>query len=132
MVEQPVEDGGGQGRIVVEDLGPVLEYAIGGDRDRGAFVALADDLEQQVGPGLVDGEIAEFVEDQQPGSDIASEVAFELTGALGGGESVDGVDGAGRYARSYRILVCASSRLAVVVSRRMVAPYAGVSGVVIP
>ena len=27
------------------------------------------------------GEIAEFVEDQQPGSDIASEVAFELSAA---------------------------------------------------
>ena len=65
------------------------------DCEGAAFVSLADDLEQQVGAGLVDGEIAEFVEDQQPGSDIASEVAFELTGGLGGGEGVDGVDGAG-------------------------------------
>ena len=49
MVEQAVEDRGGQCRIVVEDLGPVLEHAIGGDCDGAVFVSLADDLEQQVG-----------------------------------------------------------------------------------
>ena len=42
MVEQAVEDGGGQGRIVVEDLGPVLEHAIGGDCDGAAFVSLVE------------------------------------------------------------------------------------------
>ena len=31
MVEQPVEDGAGQGGIVVEDLRTVFEYAIRGD-----------------------------------------------------------------------------------------------------
>ena len=47
---------------MVEDLRPVFEYAICGDRDGAAFVSLADDLEQQVGADFVDGEIAEFVE----------------------------------------------------------------------
>ena len=70
MVEQAVEDGGGQGGIVDEDLGPVLEHAIGGDCEGAAFVSLADDLEQQVGAGFVDGEIAEFVEDQQSRSEV--------------------------------------------------------------
>ena len=45
MVEQAVEDGGGQCRIVVEDLRPVLEHAIGGDCDGTAFISLTDDLE---------------------------------------------------------------------------------------
>ena len=88
-----------QGGIVVEDFGPVLEHAISGDRDGAAFISLADDLEQQVGTGLVDGEIAEFVEDQKTRSEVAAEVAFELPGGLGGGESVDGVDGAGEQHR---------------------------------
>ena len=59
IVEQPVEDGRGQGGVMVEDLGPVLVDAIGCDRDGVAFVALADDLEQQVGAGLVDIWIAD-------------------------------------------------------------------------
>ena len=62
MVEQPVEDGGSQGGVVVEDFGPFSVDAIGRDDGRAAFVALADDLEQQVGAGFVDGQISEFVE----------------------------------------------------------------------
>ena len=46
-------------------------------------------------PVFVDGEIAEFVEDEQSRSEVAAQVAFELSGGLSGGESVDGVNGAG-------------------------------------
>ena len=52
MVREPVEDGGGQDGVVIEELRPVLEHAIG--RDGTAFVSLADNLEQQVGAGFVD------------------------------------------------------------------------------
>ena len=60
MVEQPVEDGGSQGGVVVEDFRPFSIDSIGDD-GRAALVSLADDLEQQVGAGLVDGQISEFV-----------------------------------------------------------------------
>ena len=56
MVEQPVEDGGSEGGVVVEDFRPFSVDAIG--RDGGAaLISLADDLEQQVGTGFVDGEV---------------------------------------------------------------------------
>ena len=61
MVEDAVEDGAGQGAVVVEDAGPVLEDFVGGQDDGPAFVSLADDLEEEVGPAFVDGQIPEFV-----------------------------------------------------------------------
>ena len=57
MVEQPVEDCGGQGGVVVEDFRPFSVDAIGCDDGGAALVSLADDLEQQVGAGFVDGEM---------------------------------------------------------------------------
>ena len=54
MVKEAIEDDGGNGAIAVEDRGPLFKGFVGGDDDRTAFVALADDLEEQVGsaPGL--------------------------------------------------------------------------------
>ena len=64
MVQEAVEDGGGQGGVAIEDLRPVLEHAVGGDRDGALLVAVADDLKQQVGAGFVDGQIPELIEDE--------------------------------------------------------------------
>ena len=64
MVEQAVEDGGGEGGVVVEDLGPFLEHAIGRDHGRAALVSLADDLEEQVGADLIDGQVPQLVQDE--------------------------------------------------------------------
>jgi hypothetical protein len=61
VVEESVEDGAGQGAVVVEDGRPVFEDLVGGQDDRAAFVALADDLEEEVGPAFVDGQVAQFV-----------------------------------------------------------------------
>ena len=99
MVEQAVEDGGSQRCIVVEDCGPFSIDAIGRDDGRAALVSLADDLEQQVGTGFVDGEISELVEYQDAGFDIAVETLLESAGGLGGGQGVDHVDGAGEQHR---------------------------------
>ena len=55
MMEESVKDGGGDGAVVVEDGGPLFEGFVGGEDDGTAFVALADDLEEEVGPMLVDG-----------------------------------------------------------------------------
>ena len=62
MVQQAVEHGGGEGGVVVEDLRPLAVHAVGGDDGGAVLVALAEDLEQQVGAGLVDGQVAQFVE----------------------------------------------------------------------
>ena len=61
VVEKPVEDGGGDGGVAVEDGGPLLEGFVGGEHDGTAFVAGADALEEQIGPALVDGQVADLV-----------------------------------------------------------------------
>ena len=55
VMEQAVEQRGSQGAVVVEDLGPVLVGAIGGDDGGAALVAPAEDLEERIGAELVDG-----------------------------------------------------------------------------
>src|SRR3954447_3658861 len=45
VVQQAVEDGGGDGGVV-EDVAPVDDVAVGGEHDGAVFVAAADDLEE--------------------------------------------------------------------------------------
>jgi hypothetical protein len=49
MVEQAVEDGGGDGGVAVEDGWPLFECFVGGQHYGAAFVAGADDLEEELG-----------------------------------------------------------------------------------
>ena len=65
VMEQPIQDGRGQGAVIVEDLGPLLKGAVRGNNDRALLIAQRDDLEQQIGAGLVNGEVAKFIKDQQ-------------------------------------------------------------------
>src|SRR5260370_33413256 len=99
VVQHAIEDGGGQGAVVVEYLGPVLVGAVGGDHHRGALVALADDLEQQVCAVLVDRKVTELVDDQHGWLEGAVELALELAGGLGRGQGVDNVHGGGEEHR---------------------------------
>ena len=61
MMQDAIQDCGGQGAVVVEDRRPVLEDIVGGQDDGAAFVSLADDLEEKIGAVLVDGQIPEFI-----------------------------------------------------------------------
>ena len=54
MVQKAIEQSRSEDRIVIEDVGPLLEDAIGGDQGRTSLIAMADDLEQAVGAELVD------------------------------------------------------------------------------
>ena len=62
MMEEPVQDGGGNGAVVFENRGPMFEGFVGGQGDGAAFVALADDLEKQISPFLIDGQIADLIQ----------------------------------------------------------------------
>ena len=95
VVEKAVEDGGGDGGVAVEDGGPLFEGFVGGEDDGAAFITGADDLEQEVGPALVYGEIADFIEDEEGGCSVAAQFGFEGAFGLGGVEGVDDVDGVG-------------------------------------
>ena len=48
MVGEAVEEGPGE-PLRAKDLGPLVEGQVGGSQDRAAFIALAEDLEEQFG-----------------------------------------------------------------------------------
>src|SRR6202049_3129257 len=99
VVEDAVEDGGGQGAVVVEDLRPVFVSAVGGDHHRCTLVALADDLEQQVCAVLVDRKVTELIDNQHGGLQVAVELALEAAGGRCRCQGVDNVDGRGEEHR---------------------------------
>jgi hypothetical protein len=68
---------------------PLFERLVGAQDNRAAFVALADDLEEQIGPALVDGQVAQLIHDQQVRSGVGLELLHEAAGVLGGGQGVD-------------------------------------------
>ena len=105
VMQQPVQQRGGQDAVVVEDAGPLLVDAVGRNGDAAAFVAVADDLEEDVGAELVDGQIAKLVDTQQLGAEVAVQGALDAAACGGcGGDGVDDVDGAGEEHR-----VCAQA-----------------------
>ena len=96
MVQQPIQDRGGQGTVMVEDCGPLLQGAVGGTDDRPLFIAQRDDLEEQIGARLVNREVPKLVEDQQRGLRVFFAFGFETPGALCGGEGVEHLNGTGK------------------------------------
>ena len=58
MMDEAIDGGGGEGIVVVEDVSPISESAVGGYDDGTTFIPVRDDLEQQLSALLVDGEIA--------------------------------------------------------------------------
>ena len=62
MVREAVEQRGGHLGIA-EDGRPLAEGQVGGDDDRGLFVELADQVEQQLSARSGERQVAQFVED---------------------------------------------------------------------
>ncbi len=54
VVEHAVQDGAGDAGIVVEDFRPVFISLVRCDDERTTLVALADQLEEQVGAGFIE------------------------------------------------------------------------------
>ena len=61
---EPVEECGGHLGIT-EDTGPFAKGEVGGDDHGGSLVETVDQVEEQLLAGLGEGQIAEFVEDQE-------------------------------------------------------------------
>ena len=99
VVQEPVQHGAGEGAVVVEDFGPVFIGLVGGQQDGALLVTLADDLEEQIRAGFVDGQIAQFVHGQDSGLEVTFKFGFEPADGLRGGERVDDVHGGGEENR---------------------------------
>jgi len=95
VVEEAIKNGGGDGAVAVEDGGPLFERFVGSQDDGAAFVTLAQDLEEQVGAALIDGQVAEFIEDEKGRGEIAFEFGLESAVDLSGAQGVDDIDGVG-------------------------------------
>jgi hypothetical protein len=56
--------------LIEKDSRPLLEGFVGGEHDRAALLALADNLEKEVGAALIDGKIADLVKEENGRSEI--------------------------------------------------------------
>jgi hypothetical protein len=63
-MHQPVDQGRGHGVVHLKGFAPVPEGSIRGDHDRSQFTTGGDNLEQQIGSTLVDGQIVQLIEEE--------------------------------------------------------------------
>ena len=70
---------------------------------RGAFVAGGDELEEQVGGFGFEGDVADFVDDEERVAAEAAELVVEAAGVVGVGEAVDPFGGGGEQRRGGRL-----------------------------
>ena len=75
--------------VVAEDLAPGAERLVGGDDQRGAFVAARDEHEHQVRGLGVERDVADLVDDQQRDPLQPVELVVEAALALGVGQQRD-------------------------------------------
>ena len=66
MLGEPVQESGGE-LVVAEDPVPLAEGKVGGDDGGGALVASRQHVEEQLAAGLLEGDEAELVEEQERG-----------------------------------------------------------------
>ena len=90
MVQYPIENGGSDDAIA-EDLIPGAEALVGGEDYWSLLVTPADELEEQVRTGLVDGQITDLVDDQQAWHCVGLELVLELALCQGPGQGGDHV-----------------------------------------
>ena len=48
MMDEAIDGGGSEGIVVVQDVSPISESAVGGYDDRTTFVPVRDDLKQEL------------------------------------------------------------------------------------
>ena len=63
-MSEPVKEGPGE-PLGAKDLGPFLKGQVGGHHKAMMLIGPADDLEEQFGSGLGEGNISEFIDDQE-------------------------------------------------------------------
>ena len=91
MMGQAVEERGCH-LGVAKNTGPIAKGQIGGDDDGSAFVQPADEVKQQLAAGLGEGQVAEFIEnDEVHAREIFSEPALPA-GAGFALQAIDEID----------------------------------------
>ena len=88
VVQQPVDEGRGHD-LVAEHAAPFLEALVGGEHGGGALVAGVDELEEEHGAVLADGQVADLVHHEQGRMSQHTEPSGELARGLGIDERLD-------------------------------------------
>ena len=65
VMEEAIEESGGQRAVVIEDLRPGLEGSIRSQDHGASLIALTDHLKERIGTELVDWQVAQFVDDEE-------------------------------------------------------------------
>ena len=104
VVDGAVDDRGGHVGVA-EDPAPSAELDVGGVDDALGLVRVGDDLEQEPAAVLVDGHVAEFVDDEQRGPADRGEFPVEPVVRLGPEEPHDQARG-GEVACGYALAAC--------------------------
>ena len=94
MVKQAVEQSRGDDGIA-EDLAPFGEAAVGGEDHGALLVAGIDELEEQIAAAGHDGQVADFVDDQERGAAKVAHAFAKRPFLLGLGERGDDVGESG-------------------------------------
>jgi site-specific DNA recombinase len=92
VVDEAVDHGGGDD-VVGEGFAPAPEGQIRGDHDRALFVAGCDELEEQIRGVVVEGDVADLVDDDEFVAADFLEFDFELPGMVCCREAGDPVAG---------------------------------------
>jgi hypothetical protein len=85
VVEEPIEKGSCDNGIA-EHLSPLGEATVRGEDHGALLIAGIDELEEEVGAAGSNGEISNFVDNEQRGSAEASNTLAQLALSLGFGE----------------------------------------------
>ena len=94
-MQKAIEDGGGDDAIA-EHLAPGTEALVAGEDHRPAFIAPADELEEQIGAEPIDRQVTDLVDDQQTRCGVDLELLVEPAFGVGLGERSDEVGRGGK------------------------------------
>ena len=93
VVEEAVEDGACERGVVAEESRPLVVGEVGGDDGAAVLVPQGEDLEEEAGAVVVDGEVAHLVEDEELGIGVELHLADERSVELRLLEGVDHAHG---------------------------------------
>src|ERR1700677_2580247 len=92
VMHQPVDQGRGQGVVRVTQGAPFPERSIRGQHDRSGFITGSDHLEQQIGPALVDRQIAQLIEEEKSRTYVRFDCFSQQAVGLRHNKVIDHVD----------------------------------------
>ena len=93
VVQQPIEDRRGD-HLITKHLPPLHDRTVGGDQHAAALVAAGDQLEKQVRRVWLQRQVAQLINDQQPGFGVLRQPRLQGMLRLGLCKRADQLHGA--------------------------------------